>query len=119
VAGGRGTGAEMVGREAALQRGAGAGSVMERGRASQAQFENGRLAARQRGREGGGGSGHGSAMWHGTTSWGLAPTSGRRPDRVPVGCDRTRHARAARRYSDSGALALTWVGPGGSRSGEA
>jgi hypothetical protein len=91
--------------------------VMERGRASQAQFENGWLAARQRGR--GGGSGHGSAMWHGMASCCLAPTSGRRPDRVPVGCDRTRHARAARRYSDSGALALTWVGPGGSRSGEA
>jgi hypothetical protein len=31
---------------------------------------------------------------------------------------RTRRARAARRYPDSGALALTWVDPGGSESGE-
>jgi hypothetical protein len=50
-------GMETVGREAALERGAGAGSVKERGRASRAQFENGRSAAWQRGKKRGRGGG--------------------------------------------------------------
>jgi hypothetical protein len=66
-----------------------------------------RSAARQRGEKegrGGGAWGRGCHAVRGW-SWGVAPT-----------VSRTRRARAAR--SDSGALALAWVGLGGSESGE-
>jgi hypothetical protein len=114
MGGGGGTGAEMVGREAALERGAGAGSVMERRRASQARFENGRSVARQREKKRGRG-GPAAGAPHGV-GWrrGVGPRPCPRP-----AVTRTRRARAARRCSDSSALAPTWAGPGGSESGEA
>jgi hypothetical protein len=68
VAGGGSTGAETVGREAALERGAGAGSVMREWTSggSAVFLERARSAARLRGKkERRGGSGHGGATRRG------------------------------------------------------
>jgi hypothetical protein len=75
--------------------------------------------AAERERKERGGSGRGSATRRGTASWGLAPTGGRRPDRVPAGRDpdATRVGGASlfgQRRTDT-----DWAGPGGSESGEA
>jgi hypothetical protein len=90
VAGGGGTGAEMVGREAALEKGAGVGSAMREWTSggSTVFLERARSAARLRGKK---------ERRGGVWSWGC---------------------HTARRCSDSGVRALTWVGPGGSASGE-
>jgi hypothetical protein len=81
---------ETVGREAALERGAGARSVSREwtsGRGHALSCSVGGAAEGEKGERGGGGSGRGSATRRGTASWGLTPTGGRRPDRVPVGRD--------------------------------
>jgi hypothetical protein len=102
VTGGSGPGAETVGREVAIKRGAGEELVTgERTRGS-VTFER---LGRRRGREGkrrgerGGVGRHWKRHTARGRSWGLAPTGGRRPDRVPAGRD----PGAARRCSDRGA----------------
>jgi hypothetical protein len=79
MAGGSGSGAEAVGRGATLGVDEAGSVTREVGRV----FERARSAARLRGKKEkreGGGPAVGAA-------WGLAPTGGRCPDRVPVGRD--------------------------------
>jgi hypothetical protein len=70
----------------------------------------GRRCGREGNKREGGGSGRGNATRRGTTSWGLAPTGGRRPDRVPAGRDPD--AKRA-----GGALAPTERAPMAARAG--
>jgi hypothetical protein len=118
VAGGGATGAEMVGREAALERGAGAGSVSRewtsgRGRALSGSV--GGAAERERKERGGPAAKvpHGAGRRRG--AWprpvGGAPTVSR-----PV-VTRLPRARAARQCSDNGTLAPTARAPVAARVG--
>jgi hypothetical protein len=100
VAEGAGLGAGSSGEARALERGCQRG-VETRGRVGAVALER---RGRRRGREGKkreGGSGHRSATWRGTASWGLAPTVSR------PAATRMRRARAAHRCSDNDALAPT------------
>jgi hypothetical protein len=78
-----------------------------------------RSTARQRGeKEGRGGVRCVGATWHGGDRGAWPRQAGGAPTVSRPAVSRTRRARAARCCSDSGALALTWKGPGGSKSGE-
>jgi hypothetical protein len=80
---------------------------------------HGRRCGREGKKKEGGGSGHGSAMRRETASWGRAPTSGRRPDRVPAGRDPdATHTGSASLFRQRRAGADR-AGPSGSESGEA